>query len=55
MTPVRGRQKSLRCGRGGHTLVERSPTPLTSRFFLSFQASPDATPSAEGNLGFPSG
>ena len=25
--PAQGRQKSSRCGRGGHTLVERSPTP----------------------------
>jgi len=30
-----GRQKSPRCGRGGHTLVERSPTPFASMVVLA--------------------
>jgi len=37
---LRGRQKSPRCGRGGHTLVERSPTPSpTPLIFLEQRSS----------------
>jgi hypothetical protein len=37
-------------------LLERSPTPIASRFVHCLPlASLDATPSAEGNLNFPSG
>jgi len=40
--PARGRQKSPRCGRGGHTLVERSPTPFASPLSLPVGCSREA-------------